>query len=894
MPDSPHESMTNSDLQNKVMDLLESGCTVLAETERFVHQVRRRYRLQRMESGAAAWDSPAIFTLNRWMETFWTQTWPDEWPASAFARWRILKECLDRAGAPEPLTADFELVRLLDESFEQCLRYGIDPGFGEASNRLVEWRREVWRLLSAELSSAGLFHPAQLPQKICLALDRNPYPPSEMAFVGFEFAGHWEKQLPGALNRSGSARFLPLPNGTSQPRALVFTDPGQEISGLVENLLAPSQGALHETAIVALDSGPSSPALADTLQDLLGEPLSGGRAAYNLAPDQNLAGRPLFCAALLPLHFAAGGEMREDLFALLRSPYYGAFARRSRRLARCDLLWRKHRVEAGMERLLRAVREVSGEIFPEGGSEIGAALSPLLRAGRKSASFWISHLRRIWEQFEFPVLAGELDQMSRQGMDDLLSRLERDFGAVELGVSEFAEILKSGASRVQSQKTGLEDAGIQVIGWLDARGLSFAKIFVPGLVSGVLPRTARPLPLLSPAERKKILGGTAESQFAFARHLYGNFLASAPEVILSRPAMSREGEACLPSPFWPQEIEEKIDPLIPWKDAMPAMQRAGWVRQSIDGASGEAGFSFADPRRDDFRIEPLPFADPVSVSALKDALVCPARFFFAHILDLEEIPGIEAGISPLERGQVVHDILAEFVWRAAETMSRPPAPETVPAAAGFEELLALLEQVVAEKLGSRLADTLWQVERERLIGGPQYRGLLPRWLEEECKRLAEGWSWIKVESSFPGMELEGCSVGIRGRLDRIDLHPELGVICWDYKTGNVPGKKELLEERKQPQLPAYLLAVGKGLIEGAGQRSASRGAGYIDLSSPGKVKHLLIFPPGPENETFLRDWEREVSAVLTGIAGGDICALWLQKNRACEEQCAYRTICGSP
>ena len=113
------------------------------------------------------------------------------------------------------------------------------------------------------------------------------------------------------------------------------------------------------------------------------------------------------------------------------------------------------------------------------------------------------------------------------------------------------------------------------------RGLSFRKVFIPGLVSGSFPQPVRPLPLLSSSERRMVLGGTIESQFAFARHLYANFLAAAPQIALSRPAISKDGEICIPSPFWTEEGERKIDAVIPWKHSLPAMQRARWVRQSI-------------------------------------------------------------------------------------------------------------------------------------------------------------------------------------------------------------------------------------------------------------------------------------------------------------------------
>ncbi|MFZ2445231.1 MAG: PD-(D/E)XK nuclease family protein [Syntrophobacteraceae bacterium] len=905
--------MTNRDLQNRLIDLLESGHTVLAETERFVHQARQKFRRKKLDSGLAAWDSPAIFTLNRWLDSFWSESWADEWPASHFTRWRLLRECLDHLPPPGPISPDMGLVHLLDESFEHLLRYGMDPGRGEAGNRLIEWRREIWRLFSGELSRAGLFHPAQLPQKILDIFDRLPRPASRMAFAGFEFAGYWEKKLLGALQKATGAEFFPLPIGCGQPaETLAFSDPGQEITGLMENLLASAAGLpLHEIAVVALDSEFYSPAIANGLEDILGEPLAGTRAAYNLSPDRDLAGEPLFHAALLPLRFAAGGRMRRDLFTLLRSPYYGFFSRWSRKLAHWDRVWRNERIDSGLDALLGAVRSAAGEIFAEGGREIGAALAPFLANGGKTASFWAENLRRLWTRFEFPVVANDLDEISRQGLDDLLGRFENDFGRTEITVSEFTELLTSAASRVRVQKTGLEDAGIQVLGRLDARGLAFSKVFVPGLVSGALPQPVRALPLLGPSERKRVLGGTPESQFTFARYLFGNLRASAPEITLSRPAMNREGEISLPSPFWPRESEQKRYPVIPWKDPLPAMQRAEWVQQSISGMPPEQGEPFL-PGPEDFRMSPLPFTEPVAVSALHSAILCPALFIFRHILRLEELPEIEAGIPPLERGQKIHEILASFVSRAG--------PDVRSGDATLDDLAKLLEKVVREKLAPHLFEASWQVELDRLTGRPDFPGLLHRWLEEEWKSIEEGWSWLAVESPFTGMDLAGCAARLKGRLDRIDRRPDQGLICWDYKTGSIPARKDVRENYAQPQLPAYLLAVSRGLVRGVGAEGGGCvmeagggavgggfgvergvgverggcGAGYVDLSTPGNVRRLLFFDPAEDNAASLSEWEKTVAAALNRIAAGDISPLWLEANNPCEEKCPYREICGAP
>ncbi len=101
--------MTNHDLQNRLIALLEDGYTVLAETERFVHQIQRQFRLSRIKEGKPGWDTPKIFTLNRWMENFWTELWPEELPASSsFLRYKYLKECLEEAPRQNrwPLTSN--------------------------------------------------------------------------------------------------------------------------------------------------------------------------------------------------------------------------------------------------------------------------------------------------------------------------------------------------------------------------------------------------------------------------------------------------------------------------------------------------------------------------------------------------------------------------------------------------------------------------------------------------------------------------------------------------------------------------------------------------------------------------------------------------------------------
>ena len=885
--------MTNQDLTNRLLPLLEKGYTVLAETGKFVHQLQRQFRLRRMQEGDSGWEAPKIFTLNHWMENFWTELWPDELPASSgLLRWKHLKECLDETPQPEPLPADTELVHLLDESFEQCLRHGLDPAGGEDSNRLIGWRRRVWRSFDDRLATSGLFHPAQLAEKLSGRLAAGAEPNcGKMALVGFEFAGYWEKRLLDELRKTVRAESFALPAGNAQPEFLVYPDPEQEVIGLMENLLASAgECAPHEIAVVVLDSEIYSPAVSNLLRDILGEPLTGERAAYNLSPDQDLSRQGLFNAALLPIRFALRGQKRNDLFTFLRSPYYGAFSRWGRILSRWDRTWREKGIETGIAPLLESIHDSAEQVFPDACNRITASIAPFLDGEARLVSGWTGVLRSIWEALEFPRLANELDQITWANLAKTISEFETAFAKTRVGAPEFYDLLMTAAKRVRIQKSGIEDAGIQVLGRLDARGLAFQKIFIPGMVSGALPQAVRSLPLLSSSERKKVLGGTVESQMEFARHIYSNFRAAAPQLILSRPAMAKDGEICIPSPFWTSAGERRIDPVIPWKHRLPAMQRTRWVKQSASGIAASAppagnAMEVGAPDRTHFKIKPLRPAAPISVSELGSALLCPARYFFLHILGLKELDEFEPGISPLDRGRNIHSIMAAFVLLAIRRLK-----STGPT---VEDLAELLRETATNAVRPRLSETVWQVELERLIGKPGCPGLLMKWMDAEWERICNGWSWVGVERQFDGMTIEGCAARIKGRLDRIDFHSEMGLVCWDYKTGRLPGRAEVIDENDQPQLKAYLLALSKGNVCGVHGEGSGCGAGYIELRSPANMRHKVMFDPAGQHGPFLKSWEKEICNALNSIFDGDISPRWLRENQPCRERCEFMHICGS-
>ncbi len=894
--------MTNLEFQKVLLDLMDQGYGLLTETERLSHQLLWRVRSSRRGAGTVGWEGPRCGTFNSWARSFWGELWPEEWPASELVRWQILSQCLTGNPPPEPFVSDIPLVLAADECFETCLRYGIDPGKGDPGNRLVEWRRSLWKVLQEQLSALRLFHPASLTEHLCRYFTLHPEAvPKKVAVVGFEFSGYWETNLFRMMADGAGGRLLPLPAVEAKPRTLVYADPEQEIFGLLNELTSwARQVPLHELAVVLLDSRGYAPLLAKHFHDVFGPPLTGDSSAYNLVSGDTLTEQPLFRAAVLPLDFCVQGEHREQFYNLIRSPYYGYPARCNRALAQWDWQWREKGIDGGLSALIEAVPEKDRAVLPRAGVEFQEGFAPLLQQ-TQSASSWMSNLRLFWKQMQFPVLANERDQIAWKWLDELIGRFEAEFDGGPIGAGEVLSWLRAAAGRLRIELSGHEDAGIQVIGGLELRGLAFSRVWVPGFLADVIPQPPRSLPFLSSRERKMVQGGDVESQYRFGRHLQAQIPASCDEVVLSRPLMTQGGDPCLPSPFWPAEDQKIVGSSIPWRHEMPALQRARWV---VDGLGGFARRWERDsamrecvgngPARDGegrggfpsglYRLKNLGFPGEISISALESLLCCPGRFFLDHILGLEPLPETLRGLDPPTRGRKIHELLLLF----GRKMTADPRCFELP----LDALLDMLGQCVTDAGENDASVRCWPVEMKRLIGSPDagIPGLLTEWLREEHSNFLNGWRWIMLEAGFDGLSLHDCPVRLRGRLDRLDFHPEKGCVCWDYKTGNIPGRTQVTEDLKAPQLPAYLLAIRRGLLGEAVDACGPLAAGYIALKSVKHLKHSIVIEANEEVQALLSRWEDAAAEALNKALEGDMTPLWA--GDSCDSSCPFDCLCG--
>lgn len=205
-----------------------------------------------------------------------------------------------------------------------------------------------------------------------------------------------------------------------------------------------------------------------------------------------------------------------------------------------------------------------------------------------------------------------------------------------------------------------------------------------------------------------------------------------------------------------------------------------------------------------------PFADPkLSATALERYARCPYQFFLNKVLGIRAVaePDASAGLSPLDRGNIMHEVLEIWVKNWLDSKSRP-----------WAEYVADPGQL--DEIANRRID---RAERERQLGGPdvaeafrsQMLGDLDQTRRREQIRAANGWTPAHAEWEFEqvGVETEdGRTLQVNGKVDRVDAHAGGRLNAVDYKTGKFreDAARQFFSGRAL-QLPTYLRAIEQRL-----------------------------------------------------------------------------------
>lgn len=354
------------------------------------------------------------------------------------------------------------------------------------------------------------------------------------------------------------------------------------------------------------------------------------------------------------------------------------------------------------------------------------------------------------------------------------------------GAQALAMIVRHLSSQVVPHEP--EDGALELLGWLELPLDDAAITIVAGMNEGCVPESVNSDSFLPNAIRRYL--GVLDNDRRCARDAAAvASLCATRSVYFIAGRFGSDGDRLLPSRLLlsgdRSTLAAKIALLYPEHEELSVRV----PRAFTPGHPSESRFVLPP--------EPLECALPesVRVTAFKDYLACPYRFYLRHIVSLEAVDDDAQEMSAAHFGTVMHEVLKRF---AAGRAANSCVEEEIRGA-----LDQLIDQVAHEQFGSDLSAAimmqLYHLKR-RLAA---FAGWQADWR-------AQGWKIFRPEYTIPGAEIRrsGGVLKVKGRIDRIDVHERSGEwIIFDYKSGDKEVTPEARHKKRERwidlQLPLY-------------------------------------------------------------------------------------------
>jgi ATP-dependent helicase/nuclease subunit B len=183
------------------------------------------------------------------------------------------------------------------------------------------------------------------------------------------------------------------------------------------------------------------------------------------------------------------------------------------------------------------------------------------------------------------------------------------------------------------------------------------------------------------------------------------------------------------------------------------------------------------PWRRAWTLRPRPLARPLeslNVTAFRDYLACPFRFYLKHGLRMEAVDPEKTELDARDFGNLCHAALQTL---GEDRALRECTDEKILR----EALLDRLETTVRARYGGLLTLPL-------VVQLESARQRLRKAAGVQARERAEGWMIERVEWKFPAAPaLVFAGLAVRGKIDRIDRHEGTGSVrVLDYKTSDQP------------------------------------------------------------------------------------------------------------
>ncbi|MGB7329147.1 MAG: PD-(D/E)XK nuclease family protein [Rubripirellula sp.] len=427
-------------------------------------------------------------------------------------------------------------------------------------------------------------------------------------------------------------------------------------------------------------------------------------------------------------------------------------------------------------------------------------------------------LTELYQPAESPVSEGDgnLDQLPAAIRDrtsmalDAATKLMERFAELNVGL----DLDISGAAAIEMLAARLGDARVvgtakpdhvQILGWLDLALDDAPAMTVVGLNHPFVPGATTSDPFLPGSLRTKLR--MADNERRYARDVYAmHLILSARKDIRFIVGKSKaDGTPTPPSRLLaatPTEDAARRVRMLLGKPRSRTLIDHQWDHPPTENGIVITGSKLEIPAFDLSGDEDI--VKTMSVTAFRDYLACPYRFYLRHVLGLRPLDDQSGELAANQFGDLVHGALERF----GESPDRD------------EEQASKIEKLLLEYL-HEYANDFYGSDASTAVGiqVAQAERRLKAVAIVQAKRIADGWKIHASEASVSekegaGVDVDGRRMGLRGRFDRIDFHQATG--RWailDYKThGHKPEKKHLEKSGDgyrwiDLQLPLYRMMV---------------------------------------------------------------------------------------
>ena len=559
------------------------------------------------------------------------------------------------------------------------------------------------------------------------------------------------------------------------------------------------------------------------IEDSAGEPLirteAGSLASLLIAAAQNGFDAPSLVALLHhPLaRLGVPAEQKRSLAGILEAAIYRYGQREPPPGRIAQALHAMREIVAGDRHapaFLKRLDDSAWSAADRLAARADAVLLPLAdhtRGGVHPLAAHVACLRACLEA----IAEAPWDATGGVALDALFETLANagDFGAPSR-FDNAAPILADLIAHTPVRAPSTRHARLMILGLLEARLIPCDTIILGGLNEGKWPAQPDTGPWLNRPMRRALHMSLPERNIGLTAHDFIQGFA-APRLILTC-AKRIDDQPAVPS-RWIQRLNMLLnmaDATLdngPWRD---------WAR-AMSAPKGPGPVARPAPR-------PPVHPEQLSITQVETMLRDPYDIYARKILVVEPLDEIAAPADAGLRGQLIHEALNRFT--RAYPLAHPTGAEA--------ELLRIGRKVFAPHMDDPDVAGFWWPRFERVVS----------WFISEDAELRSATD--RIISEKPAVyecEIAGLPFKLTGRADRIDLLTDGTARIVDYKTGQVPSKKQV-ESGLSPQLTLEAALLELGCFREVPARGSSELI-YVKLSGGSRPGDVIDVPIGDLMET---------------------------------------------